>query len=100
MLQNQPLDGVVVPLHPAALIVFGHQPLHAFTDPGDVLGHLGVDAIFAFARATFAPAYDASDKISVTITCDMRPAAVALAGVLGYFVVAGTEHAGGDAKLG
>lgn len=100
VLQEQPLDGAAVPLHPAAALLFRHQFVNAVTDPADVLGHLGVDAVFAFASAAFAPAHDTGDKIGVAVACDVRPAAVTLAGVLGYLVVAGTEHAGGDAQLG
>lgn len=97
VLQNQPLDWSVVSLHPVGARLFGHQLLDAFTDPADVLGHLGVNAVFAFACAAFAPAHDAGDKISVAVPCDVRPATVTLAGVLRYCVVAGAEHAGRDA---
>lgn len=98
-LQNQSVDRAVVPLLPVAPL-FGHQLLDAFTDPVDVLGHLGVDAIFAFACTAFAPAYNAGDKIGASVVRDVRSAAVALAGVFGCFVVASTEHAVRDAQLG
>lgn len=88
-----------MPLLPAALLL-GHQLLDAFTDPLDVLGHLGVDAVFAFACTAFTPAYNAGDKIGVSVARDVRSAAVALAGVLGYVVIASTEHALRDPQLG
>ena len=91
---------IQVPLRPATARLFGRQFVDAPADPADVLGHLGVDAIFAFACAAFTPAHDAGDKIGVVVAGDVRPAAVALARVHGCFVVAGAEHAGGDAPLG
>lgn len=99
VLQKQPFDWAVVPLHPFGTLFFGHQLFNATTDPADVLGHLGVDPIFAFACTPFTPAHNASDKISVPVVCDVRPTAVTLAGVFSYVVVAGTEHVGRDAEL-
>lgn len=95
--QVEPSDGAAVPFLPAGVRSFGHQPSDAAADPADVLGHPGVDAVFALARAAFAPAHDSSDKVGVAVARDMWPAAVTLAGILRYFVVASTEHLGGDA---
>lgn len=98
-LQKHPFDLAVVPLHPFGALFFGHQRFDAGADPADVLGHLGVDPVPAFTRTALAPAHNASDKISVPVERDVRPTAVALAGVLSYVVVASAEHAGRDAKL-
>lgn len=86
--------------HPATTLLFGHQLPDALIDPADVLGHLSVDAVFALACAAFAPAHNAGDEVGVAVARDMRPATVTLAGVLGYCVVAGAEHAGSDAQWG
>lgn len=95
--QVEPSDGAAVPLVPAGVRSFGHQPSNAATDPADVLGHPGVDAVFALARTAFAPAHDSGDKVGVAVARDVWPAAVTLAGILRYLVVAGAEHLGGDA---
>lgn len=98
--QVEPSDGAVVPFLPAGVSIFGHQPSDASADPADVLGHPSVDTVFALASAAFAPAHNSSDKVCVSVARDVWPAAVTLAGILCYFVVAGTEHLGGDAQLG
>lgn len=81
----------MVSLLPVALFCL-HQSTDAITNPSDVLGHLCVDAIFAFACAAFAPAHDAGDEVGVTVARDVWPTTVALAGILGYGVVASAEH--------
>lgn len=98
VLQIKPSHWAVVPLHPAAGRVFVHQLRHTFTDPRYVLGHLGVDTVLALASAAFTPAHNASDEVGAMVTCDMRPTAVTLAGVLGFCVIAGAEHPGRDAQ--
>lgn len=98
--QVEPSDGAVVPFLPAGVSIFGHQSSDAGADPADVLGHPGVDAVFALACAAFTPAHDSGDKVGVAVARDVWPAAVTLAGILCYFVIAGTEHLGGDTQLG
>lgn len=83
----------------AARLGFAPQQHHAVADPGDVLGNLCVDAVFAFTSAPLAPAHDARDEEGVTVLRNVRPAAVALTRVLFDLVVAGTEHPVGDAEL-
>lgn len=82
----------------SAALSCGYQPLDALVDPPDVLGHLCVDAVFPLACTALAPAHNASHKVGVAVAGHVRPSAVTLAGVLLYFVVAGAEHAGGDAQ--
>lgn len=99
VLQNHSLDRAVVPLHPGSL-VFRHQLLDSFPDPRDVLGHLGVNPIFASACAAFTPAHNTGDKIGVAVARHMWPTAVTLAGIPLYLVIASAEHAGRDAQWG
>lgn len=68
-------------------------------DPWNKLGHLCVDTIFAFACAALSPAHNTGDEVGVMVACDVRPAAVTLARILGYCVIAGAEHALCDAQL-
>lgn len=88
-----------MPLLSGAL-AFGYQPGDAVVDPADVLGHLRVDTVLPPASAALAPAHDARHKVGVAVVGYVRPSAVTLAGVLRYVVIAGAEHAGGDAQRG
>lgn len=98
--QVEPFNGVLMSFVPSLVPSFGHEPRHADTNPTDVLGHLGVDSIFALACAALPPAHNPGDKVGIAVTCDVWATAVALAGVLGNVVVACTEHLLGDAQLG
>lgn len=99
VLQNHSIDMAVVPLRSGSPVGV-HQPLDSIPDPSDVLGHLGVNPVFAFACAAFTPAHNTGDKIGVVVGRHMWPAAVTLAGILLCLVIAGAEHAGRDAQRG
>lgn len=86
----------VPPLVPS----FGHEPRHANPNPADVLGHLGVDSVFAGACAALPPAHNPSNKVGVAEARDMRATAVSLASIPGDVMIASTEHVLGDAQLG
>lgn len=87
-------------LAPSLVPNFGHEPCHTEPDPADILGHLGVDSVFSLACAALSPAHNPSNKVSVTVARDMWATAVPLASILGYVIIAGTEHVLGDAQPG
>lgn len=91
-----------LPLFPGILGVFrlGQDVFHDEPNPLEVLGHLRVDAILAFASAALTPAYHTCHKPCIFVFGDMRTTAVTLTRILFQLVVAGTEHAKGDVELG
>lgn len=96
--KKQPCDVALVSLLSAALLCW-QQSVGGITDPWNKLGHLCVDTIFAFACTALSPAHNTGDKVGVMVARDVRPATVALAGILGYCVIASAEHALCDAQL-
>lgn len=98
--QVEPFNSVLMSFVPSSVPSIGHEPCHANTNPTDVLGNLGVDSVFALARATLPPAYNPGDKVGITVARDVRTTTVSLAGVHGNVVVACTEHLLCDGQLG
>jgi len=91
--------GALYPSSPCLpeMMVFGQQPLHAFPDPADVLGHLGVDAILPSTSAPLPPAHHACHEEGVPVWGNMGSPTVPVARVALAVAVAGAEHVVGDA---
>lgn len=100
--QVEPFNGVLISLLsvPPSVPSFSHEPCHADPNPADVLGHLGVDSVFALACAALPPAHDPSNKVSGAVARDVRATAVPLASILVDVIIASTEHLLGNAQLG